>query len=165
MAANTEVTLILSLFSNAALFCCTGVQSAEINLLRLVSETSCASASVEECGNTVGTAFGLRRRHFSIPKLAAIVVSASKQLLVKCSLHKTELLLGPCQLARVLCTPLVHCFRNTGSRGNVYRLTPSLYVLEQPIATQRLTISNLFDAFILDLQCSWIVYTRSPCDV
>ena len=76
MAANTEVTLILSLFSNAALFCCTGVQSAEIDLLQLVSETSCASASVEECGkclwNIVGTAFGLRRRRFSIPKLAVI---------------------------------------------------------------------------------------------
>ena len=116
MAANTaEVTLILSLFSNAALFCCTGVQSAEINLLRLVSGTYCASASVEECRkclwNTVGTAFGLRWCRFSIPKLAAIAVSASKQLLVKCSLHKTKLLLGPCQLARVLCTPLVHCFR------------------------------------------------------
>ena len=95
MAANAEVTLILSLFSNAALFCCTGVQSAEIDLLRLVSETSCASASVEECGkclwNTVGTAFGLRRRRLSIPKLAAIAVSTSKQSLVKCSLHHIKI--------------------------------------------------------------------------
>ena len=106
----------------------------------------------------------LETASFSIPKLAAIAVSASKQLLVKCSLHKTELLLGPCQLARVLCTPLVHCFHNAGSRGNVYRLTPSLYVLEQPVATQRLTISNLYDVFILNLNSYNVAgsYIRVP---
>ena len=90
----------------------------------------------------VGIAPGISLRCFFILKLAAISVYFSKYYFVKCSLHKTEDLVEPFQLALVLClTCFVHSAHNVGSGGgNQKQLTPSPDTLEQLKATHHLDI-------------------------
>ena len=102
-------------------------------------------------------------RGLSRPRLDAIAESGSKQSSLKWSLHRTECSLGPFHSALVRCTCLIHCSRIAWSFGKRKRLTPSLYVLEHPAATQHLTM--LLHAFSCMIKYSLACSMRSPCDV
>ena len=157
-----RLTLSLSLFSKAPLDrfgfgSCTSAL-VYLDLLELDGESLTADAWL--CSTwlptwdgflkIVGTASGLRRSFFFIPMDCANRDDGSKHSLSKWSLQSTAPSEpGPLHLALVLWTCLIHFFLNSGFFGNWNRLTPSLWLLEQLAATQRLTILSSFAQFTI----------------
>ena len=165
------LTLALSRFSNAVFFSTIDSSPVTADLLWPTKDgPSCKFPRftvVAAAGllNIVGMASGLICLLFCIPNCDAMRDPCSKQSFVKCSLQWTEYLVASLQLARVLCTCLFHCARREGM------LIPSVWVLEQPAATQCLTIPLLE---MLKCKCLYFSYIisyilptllRSTCDV
>ena len=75
----------------------------------------------------------------------------SKQSAVECSLQLqiAELVVGPFHLALVFFICVVHVFLSLMSLGNWKRLTPSLFVLEQPQTMQYLPIVVSYNSWTL----------------
>ena len=140
------------LSSQMLLFCCTGLQSAEIDLLQLIDGSSCASASLEECGkclwNTVGTAFGLRHLHFFDPKSCSNSCVFFKAVVCEMFTAQNRVIPWPLPISTSplhLLSPLLpQCWV-------VWKLEQTNAILISVRTTRSYTKLNYSDAFILDL--------------
>ena len=90
--------------------------------------------------NIEGTALYFRRAFVFKPIDFARTDCSSKESVAKWMLHRQLEFIGSTKSDRVFFTALVHKLAKWGSSGHLWRLTPSLRVLEHPPATHRCDI-------------------------